>query len=472
MSSPVDPAAVHAKTRAATMSVMAAVLLTVLKLTVGLATGSLGLLAEAAHSGLDLVAAIVTYFAVRISDRPADHVHQYGHGKVENLSALFETVLLLVTCVWIVFEAVQRLAYKHAHVEATVWAFVVIMTSIVVDINRSRMLYRAAREHHSQALEADALHFSTDIWSSAVVLVGLALVWLSGRLGPDWLWLAKADAVAALGVACIVVVISIRLGQRAVNVLLDAAPHGLVARIEAEVVQVPGVREVRDTRVRQSGAATFVDLTVEVERSVALEEAHRIATEVQEAVAQLVPRSDVVVHVDPVRPRGEILPDTVSAIATRMGLRTHDVVLHEIRGRFYLDMHVDVPADLSLADAHVEVSRLEEAIRAELPHGTTINSHIEPYHSTTPRVAALGADTEALLRDRILAAMSRVPGLRGCHACHLRAGLTGYDVVLDCHAPAELSVDEAHRLTEIAESRLREEIPGIGQVLIHVEPAS
>jgi len=367
MSAPAIAAAVPDKHRAALASVVAAVALTLMKLVVGLATGSRGLLAEAAHSGLDLGAALVTLFAVRFSDRPADRVHQYGHGKIENLSALFETLLLLATCVWIIHEAIQRLFYRHTEVAATAWAFAVILTSIVVDVNRSRLLYRAARQHRSQALEADALHFSTDVWSSAVVLVGLALVWLGARLGPQWSWLARADAVAALGVACIVIVVSVRLGHRAVNVLLDAAPVGLLVHVEREVARVPGVRGVRDVRVRQSGASTFVDLTVDVDRSAPLEEAHRIATRAQEAVGALVPRSDVVVHVDPVRPSDEILPDTVSAIAARVGLRAHDVKLHEIRGSFFLDLHVEVPADLTLAAAPAEVSRVEPALREELP---------------------------------------------------------------------------------------------------------
>ncbi|MEJ2556675.1 MAG: cation diffusion facilitator family transporter, partial [Anaerolineae bacterium] len=180
------------KRSAALSSVLAAVLLTGLKLVVGLLTGSLGILAEAAHSGLDLVAALVTFFAVRLSDRPPDKRHLYGYGKVENLSALVETLLLLVTCIWIIYEAIERLFFKSVEIEASFWAFGVMAVSIVVDISRSRILYRAARKHNSQALEADALHFSTDIWSSSVVIVGLALVWLSERLGPDWTWLAKS----------------------------------------------------------------------------------------------------------------------------------------------------------------------------------------------------------------------------------------------------------------------------------------
>ena len=197
------------KKSAAANSVIAAVFLTGMKLVVGLMTGSLGILAEAAHSGLDLVAAVVTFLAVRFSDKPADHEHPYGHGKVENFSALVETVLLFLTCGWIIYEAVQRLFFHSKEVQASFWAFLVMAISIAVDVSRSRMLYRAARQHRSQALEADALHFHTDIWSSSVVIGGLALVWLGRNVLPEYSGLlAKADALAALGVAFIVIFVS------------------------------------------------------------------------------------------------------------------------------------------------------------------------------------------------------------------------------------------------------------------------
>src|SRR5215467_7163482 len=157
-------------------SVLAAIAITVLKIIVGITTGSLGILSEAAHSGLDLVAALVTFFSVRVSDKPADADHQYGHGKVENFSAFLETGLLLLTCVWIVYEAIKRLMVHNVEIEPSLAAFLVMFFSIAVDTWRSRALRRIASKYDSQALQADALHFSTDIWSSSVVIIGLALV--------------------------------------------------------------------------------------------------------------------------------------------------------------------------------------------------------------------------------------------------------------------------------------------------------
>jgi len=462
--------AVHEKKSAALSSVVAAVFLTVMKAVVGVMTGSLGLLAEAAHSGLDLVAASVTWFAVRWSDQPADREHPFGHGKIENLSALFETVLLLGTCAWIVWEAVRRLVHRHVEIETTIWAFLVVAISIIVDVHRSRTLYAAARKHHSQALEADALHFSTDIWSSVVVFVGLGLVAVSRVLGPQWSWLARADAVAALGVAMIVVVISARLGWRSIAALLDAAPVGLGERIGDLVVTVPGVRSATPPRVRQSGAAVFVDLTIAVDRAASLEEAHRIATDAQEAIERFVPRADVVVHVDPVRPQDELLPDTVIAIAARLGLRAHSISLHEVRDQAVLDLHVELPAHVTLRDAHDSVDRLERAIREELPEILTIHTHIEPVARPVGQILPLDTDAAGEWRERIIGLTAGVAGVRGCTDCRLSAGENGLDVILYCQANPELTVEEAHSLAHAVEERVRAAVGVVGSMLVHIEP--
>ncbi len=292
------------KQGAALSSVVAAVGLTSLKIIVGIATGSLGILAEAAHSALDLVAALVTLLAVRVSDKPADKEHTYGHGKVENLSALFETLLLLATCVWIIYEAVQRLFFKNVKIEISVWAFVVMFTSIVIDYTRSRILYRAARKYNSQALEADALHFSTDIWSSSVVIAGLAGVFISEQIGGLG-WMHQADACAALVVALIVVYVSVELGMRTIKGLLDTAPEGIPTQIKPLVEKIPGVLDCHKVRVRYSGAQIFVDAHILVNPELDITTAHRLTEEVERAVRELLPGADVTVHPEPAEGFGE-----------------------------------------------------------------------------------------------------------------------------------------------------------------------
>ena len=294
----IDPHADKEKRQAAGSSVVAAVALTGTKIAVGLTTGSLGILAEAAHSGLDLVAAAMTLFAVRVSGKPADRDHPYGHGKVENLSALFETVLLLATCVWIIYSAVERLASGKIEIEVTVWSFAVMALSIVVDVSRSRMLYRVARKHNSQALEADALHFSTDIWSSAVVILGLVCVKL-GEWKPSLAVLKSADAVAAVVVAIIVFYVCGELGVRTIRALLDTAPAGLDGRIAAAAQAVPGVSNCHRVRTRYSGPQFFVDVHVLVNGNQTLEQAHALTEAVEEAIREVVPGADVTVHAEP-----------------------------------------------------------------------------------------------------------------------------------------------------------------------------
>ncbi len=275
---------------AALTSLFAAVGLTAFKLIVGILTGSLGILAEAAHSGLDLVAALMTFLAVRVSGRPPDRTHLYGHHKVENLSALFETFLLLATCAWIVREAIHRLVSHTGAVEVTFWSFAVMVVSIVVDASRSRVLFRTAEKYKSQALEADALHFQTDIWSSSVVIVGL----ISAKLG-----FQAGDAFAALGVSAVVVWVSFQLGRRTVDALLDTAPAGMEQRVAAVVEAIPGVRDCHNIRIRESGPMMFIDLHVLVDGAQSLTEAHDLTELIESAIHRIAPGADVTVHPEP-----------------------------------------------------------------------------------------------------------------------------------------------------------------------------
>lgn len=291
--------ATHEKSTAAASSVLAAVGLTAFKGAVGLLTNSLGILAEAVHSALDLVAAFTTWIAVRASGRPADQKHPYGHGKIENVSALFETGLLLATVVWIVWESINRLVKPSSHVEVTWWSFAVMLTSIVVDVSRSRMLYAAARKHRSQALEADALHFSTDIWSSCVVVLGLGLLLLSRRV-PALAFLKHGDSVAALAVAGIVTWVAVKLGWRSLQALLDASPNdGEQETILREIGAMTGVTDVHDVRIRAAGGSWFVDMHVTVDGNLSVRESHAITEQIEERVRVILPGSDITVHVEP-----------------------------------------------------------------------------------------------------------------------------------------------------------------------------
>lgn len=285
-----DSKTFNEKTRVALLSVFAAVFLTLSKFIIGLLTGSLGILSEALHSCLDMVAAIITFFSVRISDRPADRDHHYGHGKVENLSALVETLLLLITSVWIIHEAVSRLISGRTEIEVTAWSYIVVIVSIIIDFSRSRALMKTAREHNSQALEADAIHFSTDIWSSSVVLLGL----VCSNFGLYW-----ADPVAALFVAVIVIYVSFKLGRKAVDVLLDKATDDYHDIIEEARCTVPMITSVHDVKVRRAGADVFIDMIVHLDPGVSILEAHKMADELEKNIMCRINRCTVHIHQEP-----------------------------------------------------------------------------------------------------------------------------------------------------------------------------
>lgn len=367
------------KTWAALTSVIAAVGLTTFKIVVGIATGSLGILAEAAHSGLDLVAALVTFLAVRLSGKPADAEHRYGHGKIENLSALFETFLLLATCAWIIYEAVNRLFYKEVVVEASIWAFIVMGVSILIDFSRSRVLYRAARKHNSQALEADALHFSTDIWSSSVVILGLIGVWIARKV-PGLEYLTRADAVAALGVALIVIYVSFKLGLRTIHALLDTAPEGMAEKVRQIVEALPGVVDCHNIRLRYSGPYLFVDVHVLLEGGQSLDEAHALTETIEKAICEALPASDVTVHPEPAVQNDvpNIAEQITGAVEALPGVRDcHDVQMHYHGSRLYISAHVSMDGDQNLNDAHTITEDIEKVILDIVPDAE-VSIHPEP----------------------------------------------------------------------------------------------
>ena len=278
------------KKKVALISVFAAIFLTGFKLVIGVLTGSLGILSEALHSGLDLIAAVITYFSVKVSDKPADKNHNYGHGKIENFSAFIETILLLITSVWIIYEAINRLVIKNTHIDINIWSYIVVISSILIDINRSRMLYKVAKKHNSQALEADALHFSTDIWGSAVVLLGL----ICANFGFFF-----ADSVAALIVAIIVLFVSYKLGKKAVDILLDKAPADVILSVQNTLKSYPEIKHFHDLKIRTAGADTFIILKIRLEPGLSFLQAYEICVKIEKELNDLILRSEVYIHAEP-----------------------------------------------------------------------------------------------------------------------------------------------------------------------------
>ena len=447
-------------------SVFAAVGITTLKVIVGITTGSLGILSEAAHSGLDLVAAAITYFSVRVSDKPADADHQYGHGKVENFSAFIETGLLLLTCVWIVYEAVKRLFFHEAHIYPTVWAFAVMGVSIAVDTWRSRKLQRIADKYDSQALHADALHFSTDIWSSAVVILGLALVLAGHRWSLPWL--AKADPLAALVVAGIVVYVSWRLARQTIDALLDAAPSGVRARIIDEIRDVDGVLEVDRVRIRRGGSRYFVDVSIAMSRTVTFQKSEQVSEQVAQRIRQLLPDADVVVNAVARAHRHESLFDRVRAVATRNNLNVHDISVQDLDGRLHVEQHVELDETLTLKDAHDRVTQLEAEMKRDMPEISTILTHIE---SELARIETSDGPLRVPSFERKLQVVTEsFPEVVDMHdLVFKRVGGRLY-LSLHCTMKDDLPLSRVHDIQTAMEGRFRQEVPELFRVLIHPEP--
>jgi cation diffusion facilitator family transporter len=450
------------KEKAALGSMAASAGLTAAKAIIGLLTGSLAILSEAGHSLLDLSATVLTYFAVRISGKPADTEHQYGHGKVESVTALAETALLFLLTGVVLWEAIQRLIGPRTHmVEATVAAFAIIGASIVIDFFRARTLGRVARETASEALEADALHFGSDMWSSVAVLIGLCGV----ALGYAW-----ADAAAAIIVAVFICIAGWRLGRRTIDTLTDTAPAGVSERVAAIARRVSGVVGVERVRARPAGAVLFVDLAVGVSRTLPLDRVSAIKERLTRAVRAELPRAEITITTEPRALDDETVRERVMMIARNRGLAIHHVAVQAISGRLSVSADLEVEDTLSLTTAHEIASRLEDDIRDELGPNVEVETHIEPL----PADVLAGHDASpariAEMREALASLVSEIADLDEVHDVRVRETAGGEIVNFHCRVDPSRSVRAVHDLVDAVERGLRRRFPTIQRVIGHAEP--
>ena len=464
-----SPTAMRAEKRAvAGNSVLAALLITGGKIVVGVSTGSLGILSEAAHSALDLIAALLTYFSVGVSDKPADADHQYGHGKVENFSAFVETALLLLTCIWVIYEAVVRLFFRRVDVEPSIWAFAVMLGSMVVDWWRSRALRRIATKYDSQALEADALHFSTDIWSAGVVVLGLALILVGRVYHLDGL--RVADPIAALFVAGVIVSVSWRLARRTIDALLDAAPAGVRVQITDAVSRVDGVLEIGRVRIRRAGNRYFADLAVGLARTVTFQRSEQLVEAVTAAVRGILPDADVTVQPLPRAQRSENIFDRIRAVATRHNLNVHDISVQDLHGHLHVEQHVELDERMTLKHAHDQVTELEADMRHEVPEIADILTHIESEPATIETGDELVRDAD--LERQLKVAASRFPEIVDMHAIQIKKVRGRLYVSCHCTLSDDLPLARVHDIQTELEIYFKQDAPELFRVLIHPEPTT
>ncbi|MFW9965844.1 MAG: cation-efflux pump [Candidatus Thorarchaeota archaeon] len=451
--------------RAALLSVIAAAVLTIIKVVVGVSSGSLGIISEALHSLLDLAAAGITFFAVRKSSQVADHSHQFGHGKVENFAALVETVLIWITAGWIFFESF-RVIQSEEFPEPTLIGIAVMVISIVVNYERSRVLYSTARKHSSQALEADALHFITDAASSVVVLIGLAFVWFG---------LPIADPISAIGVALVILFVSFQLAKRAVDNLLDRAPTGINDEIIEVCTAIPGVIECNRVRARLSGHFMFLDVVISIAENTSIDEAHQIADRVERALARLGTHVDVMVHIEPISEEAttrfeynayDLIFSEIKRWPEIRGV--HKVRIHVMDGRIYISADLEMQPELTLGRAHDISSQLERSLSENLPDLERVTFHLEADISEKPIHDVTRKHDDMV--EKIIQIVDAETPVQNTHGIVMTDDGTGLTVSMDCRIDPDMSLADSHNIAEQVEAVIKSAFSNVTQVFVHIEP--
>jgi len=457
------------KRRVALGSMLAASVLTLLKIAAGIFSGSLGVLSDAAHSALDLAGAALTFFSVRVSDRPADEDHTYGHGKVENISAFVEAGLMFVSCAWIVWEALNRIFRHSVELHHSLWPVLVLLTSVAVDFWRSRQLRAVAVRTGSPALATDAFHFASDIWATLAVLVGLTASWIGKRFGINGL--EYADPLAALIVSVMIMRTTWHLTRETVGALTDQIPSETRRRVVQEVENVPGVLAVEQARMRRSGADYFADLTLALPRRTTFEHTEELVRAATDAVKRTLPRADVVIHTIPRQARAESIFDHVRAVAARNNVSVHDLSVQSHHGRLRVEQHVELDEDLPLLDAHTFVTALEQEILRETPEIDSVLTHIESEPATIEQPDEIDTD-DRRIETALRAAAASFSEIVDVHELVVRRAHDHVDLSCHCTLPDSLKMVRVHEVITALEQRLKLECPDINRVTIHPEPVT
>ena len=454
------------KASVARWSALAALGMTLLKLAAGLASGSLGVLSDAAHSGLDLIGSGLTYISVQAADKPADEDHSYGHAKFENLSAFFEVFLMLASSVWIGIAAILRMVHHEVGIRYSGWPLAVLVLSMAVDTWRARSLREVAMRTHSAALEADALHFASDIWASAAVFAGLGLSWIGAVYHVHAL--RYADSITAIIVAAMILHFAWGLGRRAVSTLTDAMPREVRRQVLDEVRGVPGVLSVDQARMRTAGADHFADLTLSLSRQLTFQRTGQLVQEATAAVQRILPGADVVIRTVPRELATESVFDRVRAVALRNNVGLHDVSVQRYAEGLHIEQHIEVNEQLPLLGAHTFVKRIEQQILEELPQVRSVLTHIESEPATIERVEV--QDLDRSMEEHLRHAAAPMPEILDVH--DVMVTRSGDHVHLSCHCtmPDDLEMRRVHEIITLLEDRFRGECPEVDRVLIHPEP--
>jgi cation diffusion facilitator family transporter len=457
------------KRQVALHSMLAAGLMTSLKIAAGIFSGSLGILSDAAHSGLDLAGAALTFFSVRVSDKPADENHPYGHGKVENISAFVEAGLMVISCAWIIWEALSRIYSHRVELRHSLWPVLVLLLSVAVDYWRSRQLREVARRTGSPALATDAFHFASDIWATLAVLAGLTASWLGNHFGLPGL--RYADPFAAVVVSLMILRITWHLTRETVGALTDQIPVETRQRVVNEVESVDGVLAVEQVRVRRSGANYFADLTLALPRRTTFEHTGELVRAATDAVHRALPQADVVIHTVPRQAHAESIFDRVRAVAARNNVSVHELSVQSHQGRLRVEQHVELDENMPLLEAHTFITGMEQEILRDTPEIDSVLTHIESEPATIEQ------PEEVVVEDRrievaLRSAAETFPEIVDVHELVVRRAHEHIDLSCHCTLPDDLPMQRVHQVITELEDRLKLECPEINRVTIHPEPVT
>lgn len=451
----------NSKEQMALTSIGASALLTLGKFVAALLSGSLALLSEALHGLIDVAATVMTFLAVRLADKPADEEHHFGHGKIESIAALVEVGLLIALAIGVGYEALQRLIGHPAAVEASPAAIGVLAVSIIVDFFRARALKKVAHETASHALEADALHFSSDMWASAFVLAGLGLVALG---------FPRGDAIATLAVSLMIMIAAWTLGRRTVDALMDAAPIGASQTIRAAAENVRGIIAVEQLRVRNVGTTLFAELALAVPRMLSLDRLAALKLQVAQAVLNAAPGAELTITTTPRALDDESLLERVLLIAASRRLPVHHVTIQQINDKLSVACDIEVDGRMSLEAAHVIASRFESALREEFGEETEVDTHIEPLEPRGLPGEDVGEEERARLAVSLALLVRAYPMLGDVHDIRLRQTEKGRLINLHCLSDPKATVEAVHTAIDAFEHDIRQAHPEVTRVVSHAEP--
>ena len=456
------------KIKVAMNSLYAAVIITLIKILAAYFSGSLGVLSEVFNSAIDIFVCLVTILSIKYSSRPPDADHNYGHEKVENFSALFQVFILFITASYIIYKAALRLFGNEViEVKVNIWILLALVVSMIIDFYRARILRKIARETKSNALEADALHFSSDILSSGVVIIGLILVYFD---------ISKtADTIAALIVTGVIIYLGFKLSKKSIDSLMDRVPAGLYEKVKYETLLIKGVEDIKSFRIRSSGSKIYIDMVILISRLVPFSKAHDIMDSVEKKLNELIENADVVIHSEPIETKSETINDKIRMIVNEFGLKCHDIFSHRINNEIYSELHIEVDNTNDLTKAHNEITEIEERIKKEIDVITHLKIHIDEPSEIVFDTKDITENSKEMIREvnNILDESRDVISSSDIHVISTNGKIR---VSLTCVFNYIHSFDEVHDIVTVLESKiylnLKENYPKLANVIIHAEPST